>query len=379
MLRVRTGTGSTGTCFVIDAQRGLLWTCSHVVGQTLGSLVRIGMAPAELQPITWVYEAEVIFTTPAHSSGGLDGALLRITKRLDGSPLQPLTHADPSVGGLPALPLGDDHALTVGEPIIIIGYPGATGGTVTPTVGIYSNRKKYTPAGQFLLTDSNMLQGHSGGPGLNQQGEVIGWNVRHAEINVYSKVHPDKFDPDRTVPCGINELRPVRLMLDALASPAVATALGHQVLYTPIADYLTTQPGCILAGTWKFGSAAAREYAAQALGRANAAHAAAQVAQATAQGAAAMAMGAQVAATGALAAAGQANKAAEATQSMAPHFLRVASYEHAERDAQVKRKAADNAAGQADDAEALARQKRNAVLTANEGGPSCAAGTVPVQ
>ena len=27
-----------GTCFVIDVDRGLLWTCSHVVGQVVGQL-----------------------------------------------------------------------------------------------------------------------------------------------------------------------------------------------------------------------------------------------------------------------------------------------------------------------------------------------------
>ena len=46
-----------------------------------------------------------------------------------------------------------------------------------------------------------------------------------------------------------------------------------------------------------------------------------------------------------------------------PHLRRVLSADHAERDAQQKRKAAD-------EAEALAREKRQAVLTANAGEPS---------
>ena len=52
----------------------------------------------------------------------------------------PLVHADGN--DLPALPLGDDTNLTLpgDEPAISLGYPSATRGTMTPTVGIISNR-----------------------------------------------------------------------------------------------------------------------------------------------------------------------------------------------------------------------------------------------
>ena len=161
-----------GSCFVIDAERGLLWTCSHVVGVVVGETRQLGTSRAASEPIVWMYEARVVHTTPIQSQQGLDGALLLITARLpptqaNGQPppaLHPLTHADG--GPLPALPLGDDAELKPGEPLVLLGYPGATQ-LMTPTVGIFSTGKPHGAAGVYLLTDSLMLPGHSGGPELD--------------------------------------------------------------------------------------------------------------------------------------------------------------------------------------------------------------------
>ena len=261
-----------GTCFVIDAVVGLLWSCSHVVGEVVGETWQIGMASAPGQPITWMYEARVVHSTPKQP--GLDGALLRIT--LSGPLchvaysavphvllLHPLTHAD----GQPmsALPLGDDTELRLpgDEPAILLGYPAVTK-VVTPTVGIYSNR---TSDGEFLLTDSVMLPGHSGGPGLNQQGEVVGWNVRQATRQVSGLYDGNKGQgyvrvrfangqyEDRasagTFACGVNELRPVsRLVaeLQALQGQAAQEAFGGSVP-ADVRGFLTAKPGCITAPT----------------------------------------------------------------------------------------------------------------------------------
>ena len=165
----------------------------------------------------WIYEARVEHSTPPQP--GLDGALLRITALTGGGvPLPvPLTHADGKP--LPALPLGDEAALSLpgDEPAILLGYPGITQ-VVTPTVGGYSNLKDYgAHGGKFLLTDSTMLPGHSGGPGLNQRGEVVGWNVRHATADAV--LPPTAALPGGAViqvACGINELRPVSALLAEL-------------------------------------------------------------------------------------------------------------------------------------------------------------------
>lgn len=289
------------SCFVIDAQRGLLWTCSHVVGQEIGTSVRIGMARNAGEPVAWIYAAEVVHTTPHWEDRGLDGALLRITARIDGAapkllvlPGDPLMHADGEP--LQSLPLGSDMDLACpgGEPAIMLGYPVATN-VVTPTVGIYSN---YTSDGEYLLTQSTMLPGYSGGPGLNSRGEVVGWNVREVLARVVStrpqttpSLHPLPLgaaaatDREQTlatatmaavteqvnqsiaglhVNSGINHLRPVRLMiaeLQVLIGSAALAAFGG----APPADipgHLASQPNCIRGLT--FGRERAAAYARQA-------------------------------------------------------------------------------------------------------------------
>ena len=273
VLRVHcAATDQFGSCFVIDAQRGLLWTCSHVVGQVPDTLVQIGAAPDVGQPVAWIYAAQVIHTTPQQEQRGLDGALLRITARLVGAELQPLalpgdqlTHAD---GGLlPSLPLGNDGVIQLpgDETAIILGYPALQGTHVmTPTVGMYSNTVQLVD-GEWLLTDSTMCPGHSGGPGLNERGEVVGWNVRQV---------PDPIDGIH-VPSGINHLRPVRLLIDELQGPAALAAFGG----APPADvreHLASQPGCIRG--LLFGRSQAAAYAQQAREQAN--HAASAAVQA---------------------------------------------------------------------------------------------------
>ena len=254
-----------GSCFVIDAQRGLLWSCSHVVGEDIGRPWQIGMASATGQPITWMYEARVVHSTPGQP--GLDGALLWITARTPTEsavlPLHPLTHADGQP--LPALPLGDGKPLPGGEPAILLGYPGVTQ-VMTPTVGIYCNQRDYgADGGVFLITDSVMIPGHSGGPGLNQRGEVVGWNVRHAELAVrdaesftVSFKDGSRAWHTMTVACGVNELRPVsRLVaeLQALQGQVAQDAFGGSAP-ADVRGFLTTKLGCIPAGTHPFGSAA---------------------------------------------------------------------------------------------------------------------------
>jgi serine/threonine protein kinase/S1-C subfamily serine protease len=303
-----------GSCFVIDASRGLLWTCSHVVGESVGQKWQIGMAAAPRQPIAWMYEARVVYSTPKQP--GLDGALLRITALTSGVvPLPvPLMHTDGKP--LPALPLGDDAALRLpgDEPAILLGYPSITQ-VMTPTVGIYSNLKDYAAkGGMFLLTDSTMLPGHSGGPGLNQRGEVVGWNIRHAlKTAGLPATAALPGGAAIQVACGINELRPVSALLAELQGPA-ATALMGPGASAPadVRAHLASQPGCIAAGTHLFGPAAAAAFAVAARAHADAAAVSEKAAQdaaaeastaaTTAQAAAADASTAQAAAQGAQAA-----------------------------------------------------------------------------
>jgi hypothetical protein len=152
-----------------------------------------------------------------------------------------------------------------------------------------------------------MVPGHSGGPGLNQHGEVVGWNVRQARQAVRdeqsftvsfqdgsSRVHT------LSVARGINELRPVsRLVaeLQALHGQAAIDAWGCAQI-DDVRTFLAARHGRIAADTHAFGPAAfkvaldaaekrAKEFARQA----KLAKEAAEEAQAKAEGHAAAAAG----------------------------------------------------------------------------------------
>ncbi len=85
---------------------------------------------------------------------------------------------------LPTLPLGDDRALRVGSQIYAIGYPGVA--TFAPylkqsepieptfTRGVVSSRKRMQGDWEAIQTDAAITHGNSGGPALNEAGEVIG-------------------------------------------------------------------------------------------------------------------------------------------------------------------------------------------------------------
>ena len=260
-----------------------------------------------------------------------------------------------------ALRLGHASTLQDGESFVMLGYGQQGTGTgqdqtSTTTRGHFSGSYTSSTTGVWYKTDVTILSGHSGGPVLNRRGEVIGWAVMSTDQ--------------------LGQLRPVERLLDALICVLNKVAPGRpgatvrdQLLgHIPESERLELGDGATLEAAMHVLNEAS-EAAAQA-------QASAEQAASSRDDAAGQAVVAEVAATVARAAAGQASKAAEAAHSMLPHLLRVASAEDAERDYQRKRKAADDAADQADEAEALAQRKRKVVLTgANTGGPSCAAGT----
>ena len=82
------------------------------------------------------------------------------------------------------LPVGDDSVLKPGDPVYVIGYPGAATwhpvleGNVarepTFTAGIISAKKQALAGWDVLQTDADISGGSSGGPALNSSGHVIG-------------------------------------------------------------------------------------------------------------------------------------------------------------------------------------------------------------
>lgn len=76
---------------------------------------------------------------------------------------------------VPTLRFGDSDRLRQGDPVFIIGNPLGLGSTVT--AGIVSARSRVTPDslfGSFLQVDASLNHGSSGGPVIDDAGEVIG-------------------------------------------------------------------------------------------------------------------------------------------------------------------------------------------------------------
>jgi len=73
---------------------------------------------------------------------------------------------------LPVLELGDSDALTVGEPLVIVGSPRGLEGTVT--AGILSSVRDSGEGFRVLQTDAAVNPGNSGGPLVNSKGQAVG-------------------------------------------------------------------------------------------------------------------------------------------------------------------------------------------------------------
>jgi hypothetical protein len=73
---------------------------------------------------------------------------------------------------LPALELGNSDALVVGEPLVIVGSPRGLEGTVT--AGILSSVRDSGEGFKVLQTDAAVNPGNSGGPLVNNEGQVVG-------------------------------------------------------------------------------------------------------------------------------------------------------------------------------------------------------------
>ena len=83
---------------------------------------------------------------------------------------------------LPVLALGNSDAVTVGEPLVIVGSPRGLEGTVT--AGILSSVRDSGEGFKVLQTDAAVNPGNSGGPLVNNKGQAIGvvsFKLRSAE------------------------------------------------------------------------------------------------------------------------------------------------------------------------------------------------------
>ena len=143
----------SGSGFIVTAD-GEILTNNHVVEDAQRILVTLYDRR--------IFEAKVVGRDPS-----TDVALIRI-----------------QATGLPTLPLGDDEAVQVGQPVVAVGNP--LGLNFTVTTGIISAKERggqlanlfesQLAIADFLQTDAVINPGNSGGPLLDLNGRVIGIN-----------------------------------------------------------------------------------------------------------------------------------------------------------------------------------------------------------
>jgi serine protease Do len=137
-----------GSGFFID-KSGLIVTNNHVVGNA-DKITVVTQDGKE-------YPAKLVGTDQK-----TDIAVIRIKGKHD----------------FPTLPWGDSETTQVGDWVLAIGNPFGLGGTVT--AGIVSARGRNLHSGpydDFLQVDAPINRGNSGGPLLNEQGQVVGVNA----------------------------------------------------------------------------------------------------------------------------------------------------------------------------------------------------------
>ncbi len=75
---------------------------------------------------------------------------------------------------VPSLPLAEMSALEAFSELVVIGYPTGVTGDASPTIGRLSRLLEYPGGITFLQTDAASNPGNSGGPVINECGEVVG-------------------------------------------------------------------------------------------------------------------------------------------------------------------------------------------------------------
>ena len=133
----------TATGFVVNSN-GYILTCAHVVKDTIKTTVTIGRK-------TW------------------DAVVLRIDDTND------LALLKISAKGLPTLPLANYSSIDVGQDVRAIGYPlsDILGENMMVTRGTVSG-VSYNNGQKIMQIDAAVNPGNSGGPLVNEKGEVIG-------------------------------------------------------------------------------------------------------------------------------------------------------------------------------------------------------------
>lgn len=218
--------GWTGSGTIIS-EDGLILTNAHVVlSERYYEVVDLVIAITTAQdlPPEKRFYADVI-----QADSNLDLAVIKIRSDLNDRPV------NFSTLGIEPVPLGNSDDLKLGDEIIIIGYPGIGGETITLTRGEVSGFTAEEPYGNraYIKTSATIAGGNSGGLAATENGEIIGVPTQvgsgDLEDNVVdcrplADTNRDGVidDGDNCVPTGgfINALRPIRLALPLIDASA---------------------------------------------------------------------------------------------------------------------------------------------------------------
>jgi len=213
------------------SEDGLILTNAHVVlsdrfYDVVDLIVSITVKDDE--PPKPMFYADVL-----QADWNLDLAVIKIRSDLHGN--------RPDIGalGIEPVKLGRADTLKLGDPIVIIGYPGIGGATITLTRGEVSGFTAEEPYGNraFIKTSGTIAGGNSGGLAATPNGEIIGVPTQVGSGELFGDVvdcrpladtNRDGIidERDNCVPTGgfINALRPINL-----AQPLIDAAMAGQV------------------------------------------------------------------------------------------------------------------------------------------------------
>lgn len=171
--------------------RGLILTASHCVRATedtpkhgikKGQLynpdgwatVYINV-PNQVKPVFFLY-AKYVADQP-----DLDVALVRAEKLVGSGGAQAL----PADFSVPSVAIGDSDAMRIGEPVVLMGYPGVGGDTITVTRGYVTGFTVDSQGRKFEMKTDVGAPGFSGGPVMNERGEQVA-------VHTSSQVEPER-------------------------------------------------------------------------------------------------------------------------------------------------------------------------------------------
>ncbi len=215
---------------------GLILTNAHVLEvdescpyDTIG----VSLLARSDQPPELLYLADLLVIDPF-----LDLAVVRIAADLNGAPV---------AASFPYLELGDSGAVNLGDQLLVLGYPGIGGDTITLTRGAVSGftEERDIEGRAWIKTDATISGGNSGGSAVNSDGELVGVptiagsgaNVDPTDCRVIQDTNGDGFldDRDTCIPIGgfINGLRPVNLALPLIEDARTAAPIPIQPPATP--------------------------------------------------------------------------------------------------------------------------------------------------